>query len=467
MQISSVSGPTKRQLAYFMVLVAVGVGLRLARIDRSFWFDELYTMAQLTEPSFRQLIHQVSLDANNPPLFSVLSYFWVALFGNSEFGARSLPFLASLVLLASPWLATSSLSRSEKWLATTLLALWYLPIRYAQEMRVYSLMLCFAGICFFSYLENLSAPTRGRRISFHVSLILLGISHIFGLMLALSYLATMFLFASGIRARIGLALYALVLAAVVAVPMIHFGILTQANGKFWIPFTVPWLATQFALVVTPIGALLLLLAVRPSVWKSASKPQSITMLRSLLPYALLLAGAFLLSLNTPVIIARNLIALTLPFAFLVSLALGKLLQQRGALVAYSLLGLLAVQAVALEYYGISFNAEDFRSVAKLSVAKGSPACYMVSATESYRLQKLYGFYVDQRLGRPDLAPRLEEPSFLKERRVVGECDLWSAVHVPGFEFSSSDQFGACAPVNPGTRAPNLVLSCGLAKGEAR
>ena len=452
---------TSVQLFWLQALIVVGVLLRFVEIGRSYWFDELYTVMQFAAPTFDQMLRVAIDDRNNPALFSILGWCWAQIFGYTELGTRALSMLFGLLVLVTPWLAKTALGRTEKWLAAALLALLYLPIRYAQETRVYSMMLFFSGCCLFCYLESLVTRLLRVRAVFAASLIIVAFSHIFGILLALSYLGIMFLFATRIRDRLRVAAFALVLAGCVIGPMVLHGVLLQAGGHFWIPFTLPWLLKQAIIVATPVGFGIFAYGC----WSVPAERRAFhfrsPVVQAMLPTALLFSGTMLLSFHTPVIIARNLIVLMPAMALIGAWLLAASMRKNDSGVwMLAMLTALAAQSAVFEYLKLSFNPEDFRSIAQVSAATDQKVCYVVSDTEAHRLQPLYGFYVKEIIGHADLEPRLFDLSTVTPELGTAGCRLWAAIHVPGFAFTGRPQFANCMPIEqPVHYAPEIALSC--------
>jgi|GEM_PF-4940520 len=80
-----------------------------------------------------------------------------------------------------------------------MLALPFLAKQHSKEARVYSLLLGLSACCFFLYLENLTKPRRIIRVALAVSITVLELTHIFGILTALSYLSVIFLSATACR----------------------------------------------------------------------------------------------------------------------------------------------------------------------------------------------------------------------------------------------------------------------------
>src|ERR1019366_8221020 len=104
---------TPRQLQLLVALSAVGILLRFAVIDRSYWFDELATLVNIDAPDWKTVLDVTSKD-NQPPLYNSTVFAWIHAFGYSEVAVRALSALYGLIALFTPWLARRSLTQSQK-----------------------------------------------------------------------------------------------------------------------------------------------------------------------------------------------------------------------------------------------------------------------------------------------------------------------------------------------------------------
>src|SRR5579863_5263785 len=178
-------GSMSRLAALLVAISAVGILLRIAAIERSYWFDELATVTTIDVPDWKTVLGLTARD-NQPPLYNSIAFAWARGFGVSEFAVRSLSLLIGIVALFTPWLARTALTRSEKLLNFSILCLMPLPIRYAQEARNYSLLFLLSSACIYSYYEATVTNSRRPLILFHAMLIALAFTHLFGLLLAVS-----------------------------------------------------------------------------------------------------------------------------------------------------------------------------------------------------------------------------------------------------------------------------------------
>jgi len=460
----SESGLTSRQAALLVAISAAGILLRFAAIDRSYWFDELATVDASSWPSWTTVLRVTSQD-NQPPLYNSTVFFWTHAFGFSEIAVRLLSMLFGALALLSPWLARTALNRTEKLLIFTILCLMPLPIRYAQEARNYSLLFMLSSVCLFSYYEIIVAKTRRLKILFHASLILLAFSHLFGLMLAVSFLAVMFWRERRATWRLGLVVYATALTAAIIVPLLLGGSGEHIGGKFWITFSAASLSSQLLTVFTPVGMALLAYAIFG--WQRISGRARFepALIQALMPFVLMLAGAILISFNTPIITERNLIGLIPAFALLIGWLLQRVITSNAAITTSALLCLFLLQSAVWVYSPYLFIQQNFRSIAEQSIAADSKVCYLVPTVKDTVTQiGLFGFYVTRIFHRPDLEPELVTDSQVPQDLATRDCTLWAdaAMQRRGVSILRSlPQFSRCTDV-PLTKSDARIASALMA-----
>ncbi len=458
-------GFTSRQSALLLALAIGGILLRLVALDRSYWFDELATVTNVDAPDLTTVLHITARD-NQPPLYNGSIFFWSQLFGFSEVAVRALSLLFGLLALATPWLARRSLDRTEKLLLFTILCLMPLPIRYSQEARNYSVLFLLSCTSLFLYYEMLVAGARRLQLPFYGCLLLLAFSHLFGLLLAVSFLAVIFWHETGIFRRLALAVYGAALTAAVIGPLLHGGSGELAGGNFWITFSAASLGRQLLMVLTPVGLVLLAYALYGWRRDPQHAPLPAPLLQAITPFALMLLGAVLISLNTPILTDRNLIGLIAAFALLSVWFLRRIPTPWPSALLLSCL--LLAQAAALTFSPYLFIQQEFRGIAQRSVAANQRICYVVPLPdiEKHLPQRLYSFYTVRLLGRPDLAPILMRPTDVPQDLHSVGCTLWADANLSRRGVSllrTMPQFSRCTDValgKPGVRLASELLDCG-------
>ncbi len=135
---------TKKQNALIIALISVlYVAFRFWGItDSCLWFDEIFSV-HAAEHSWETIISFVAKDLIHPPLFYVLLKLWMSLVGESLFWLRALPVLFSILALFPLWMLCRELKLKPHAaiVAISLFAVNGSLIKYAQEVRMYSLLL--------------------------------------------------------------------------------------------------------------------------------------------------------------------------------------------------------------------------------------------------------------------------------------------------------------------------------------
>ncbi len=126
------------------VLIAAYTAFRFWGLTAScLWFDEIFSI-HAAEHTWDTLFSFVALDLIHPPLFYVLLKLWIGIGGESLLWLRSFPVVFAVLALI-PFIA---LCREHKLkFGTQLLAVLFFAvngslIKYSQEVRMYSLLLC-------------------------------------------------------------------------------------------------------------------------------------------------------------------------------------------------------------------------------------------------------------------------------------------------------------------------------------
>ena len=128
-------------------LTAAGAAARFATLSvQSFWLDEAVTHQLVTEP-LRSMLRAIPHSESTPPLYYVLAWAWVRLFGAGEAGLRSLSALigtATIVVLAL--IARRVAGERAGVAAAALAATNPLLIWYSQEARAYMLLVLLSAL---------------------------------------------------------------------------------------------------------------------------------------------------------------------------------------------------------------------------------------------------------------------------------------------------------------------------------
>lgn len=161
--------------------------------DSCLWFDEIFSI-HAAEMDWRNLFWFVAQDLIHPPLFYVLLKIWIAAGGESLLWLRFFPVFFSLFAVAPFILLCRQLKLSALAIAVALsfFAVNGSLIKYAQEVRMYSLLLFLALVSLWLFVRFLNT---GKGFSLIIAVnILLVYSHYFGwLIIASEILACLIL----------------------------------------------------------------------------------------------------------------------------------------------------------------------------------------------------------------------------------------------------------------------------------
>lgn len=136
---------TKRHHAPIVAIICVSYVLfRIwGMTDSCLWFDEIFSVHTAEHP-WETIISFAAKDLIHPPLFYVLLKIWTSIGGESLFWLRLLPIVFSIFAIFPFWMICRELKlkASTAIVALSLFAVNGSLIKYAQEVRMYSLLLC-------------------------------------------------------------------------------------------------------------------------------------------------------------------------------------------------------------------------------------------------------------------------------------------------------------------------------------
>ena len=133
-----------KKTSWFFVLIIVFLAflVRFHNIDKEdIWLDEAYSLYVAEQPSFVDLINNMSTYEDNPPLYYISLHYWIKLFGNSETAVRALSLflgLGSIILLYM--LASLLFDRKTGLLSAFFMFFSLIQTVYSQEARAYMLL---------------------------------------------------------------------------------------------------------------------------------------------------------------------------------------------------------------------------------------------------------------------------------------------------------------------------------------
>ena len=198
------------------LLLALSLYLRTRAILAGFWIDEGLSVGISSLPLTE--IPGVLKQDGSPPLYYLLLHVWMDAFGTSEGATHAFSLAAALATIpAALWAGWSLFGRWAGWIAALLAACNPFLTIYAQETRMYALVILLSLVTTACFLHAFVFRRRLYLPLFALSLLLLVYTHNWGLFFGLGTLAALALTARDSRDRRGLLIDAGLAYAAVAV----------------------------------------------------------------------------------------------------------------------------------------------------------------------------------------------------------------------------------------------------------
>lgn len=142
----------------FIAIILLALLIRLVGLNKGIWIDEYYSFRWNPGDSVWQYIIDLR-DYDKPPLYFVLLYFWSKISVNEAFSRLlSLLFDIGIVITAMIWI------KKYSYLASILAGIYFATtpifLRYAQEIRPYSLLVFATVLAFFFVSKIISKPEK-------------------------------------------------------------------------------------------------------------------------------------------------------------------------------------------------------------------------------------------------------------------------------------------------------------------
>ena len=129
---------TMRRFSPILAITALGLVLRLIKVDCSFWYDEGYT-GYLTRQSLGDVLHFTTKEDVQSPLYYLTVWFWAKFFP-TDWGIRLFSVLTGIISIPALFSLSSKLfNRQIGLVASAFLVLSPFHVRYSIEARPYSL----------------------------------------------------------------------------------------------------------------------------------------------------------------------------------------------------------------------------------------------------------------------------------------------------------------------------------------
>jgi uncharacterized membrane protein len=338
------------------------IGLRFWHLwDSCLWFDEIFSV-HAAGMDFQETLRFVARDLIHPPLFYILLKVWILAGGETLFWLRLFPVFFSIISLVPLIFLCRALKLGYPTIAVAVLFLAANGcfIKYAQEVRMYSVMLFFAIVSMWLFTRFLQL---GKNIwILTIVNLLLVYTHYFGWLLVLSEI-TAIIVLQRIKIRQMLIMLGILLAGFA--PWIfavwkaaeesdsnlgqNIGWIGKPNPLTLIQFLFDLIepfyyqqsnvepASDFVITIPLLLLIVTALTIYLIDWKSEDEKQSLILLTifAVLPVFLALIASWILPYS--VWGTRHLIFVFVPFAILTAMALTKI---KTAPLAWIFLGLI-------------------------------------------------------------------------------------------------------------------------------
>jgi hypothetical protein len=157
-------------------LVTISLGVRSGSLATGFWIDEGLSVGIADRPL--SAIPDALRQDGSPPLYYVLLHAWIALAGDSETATHALSLLFALLSVPAAWWALRSpFGERAGWVAAVLLALNPFLTSYAQETRMYALVVLLGTLACGAFLRAVVCDRRRWRVPAGVLLAALLYTH--------------------------------------------------------------------------------------------------------------------------------------------------------------------------------------------------------------------------------------------------------------------------------------------------
>jgi hypothetical protein len=222
-------------------VIGIAMALRFWDLGRqSLWFDELFTLRLSSAGPLGAM--RLTAQDTNPPLYYLLQALVLPLFGRDEVGLRLLPAIFGVLTTGVTYLAGRKLfDRLTGAIAAGMFAVSWMAVWYAQEARMYSMLMFFAALVLWLFALLVEDPTLPRAVGLGLALAGLAYTHVYGY-LAMPMLLLPALLVPRIRKRIGPHIAVTYIIAVILFVPWALVIPTQiqlvksqaASGSWWI-----------------------------------------------------------------------------------------------------------------------------------------------------------------------------------------------------------------------------------------
>lgn len=176
-----------REFVFLGFILLIAIGLRFYNISyESYWLDEVISVERSSKP-FGVFIRDFPKDIrsdNNPPVYNILLYVWMFLFGFGEGATRTLSGLLGIISIFLIYLVGRTLYSSKvALLGAFLLSVSLVHIQYSQETRAYSMLIMMSLLSCYFFIK---AVKERKTFGYFFSTVILIYTHVLGVLVFIS-----------------------------------------------------------------------------------------------------------------------------------------------------------------------------------------------------------------------------------------------------------------------------------------
>lgn len=178
---------SKRTLILLLVILAVGLSLRLYRIDRQgLWYDELHSIIPTNPNNSLVSVIEYCKD-DQPPAFFLMLYFWYNLFPYNEASGKVLCAIIGVLGIVGMYFLGKEVGGRNVGLAVSFLTAGNIfHVYYSQELRFYGLLFLMTCLSFLFFIRFIKSPIISNQLFFAITTALLLYTHYFGFVVTMT-----------------------------------------------------------------------------------------------------------------------------------------------------------------------------------------------------------------------------------------------------------------------------------------
>ena len=195
------SSAIKRTSDYFLIgfVMVLAGALRVYRASHELWLDEALSYHFVTTRSLSNLLFSLPLTDPHPPLYYIILHGWIQIAGTSEIALRMPSIVFGTISVgAFYYLVKIVFDRPTALLSALLMAISPFFIRYSQEVRMYALAVLLTVTATYFFYRATKTQSSLYYLEYIISAVLLGYTHVWGLLILWSHILYIgYLFSKG------------------------------------------------------------------------------------------------------------------------------------------------------------------------------------------------------------------------------------------------------------------------------